>query len=179
VTVLRDPGTIDLSPAAVGKPASLRSAAFPTALSITLSLSDEANIQGTKTPRKKERGHSAAVQSVRGLGTRRNAIDLTFTIVYHKLITCYMDLSADGSGLIPSDLDVEHGLVGWLIVDSHCNVTLPASSSSSRMTKEFMRSSRPTASIENGLDRERPASRGARARRSGRWTAAAAAPASA
>src|ERR1700689_5217433 len=46
VTVLRDRGTIDLSPAAVGKPASLRSAAFPTAVPITSSLLEESNIQG-------------------------------------------------------------------------------------------------------------------------------------
>src|ERR1700685_1872952 len=46
VTVLRDRGTIDLSPAAVGKPASLRSAAFPTAGPITCSLLEESNLQG-------------------------------------------------------------------------------------------------------------------------------------
>ncbi len=32
-----------------------------------------------------------------------------------------MDLSADASGLIASDLDVERGLVGCWIVDSHCS----------------------------------------------------------
>jgi hypothetical protein len=32
-------------------------------------------------------------------------------------------VSADGSGLIPSDLDAERGLVGGLIVDSHCSDT--------------------------------------------------------
>src|SRR5580658_2225814 len=48
VTVLRDRGTIDLSPAAVGKPASLRSAAFPTAVPITSLLLEESNIQGHK-----------------------------------------------------------------------------------------------------------------------------------
>src|ERR1700733_7673947 len=48
VTVLRDRDTIDLSPAAVGKPASLRSAAFPTAVPITSSLLEESNIQEHK-----------------------------------------------------------------------------------------------------------------------------------
>jgi hypothetical protein len=42
------PGTIDLSPAVGGKPASLRFAAFPPTTSITPSLFEEANIQGTK-----------------------------------------------------------------------------------------------------------------------------------
>jgi hypothetical protein len=46
VTVLGDLDTIDLSPAAVGKPASLRSAAFPTAVPITPSVFEESNIQG-------------------------------------------------------------------------------------------------------------------------------------
>jgi len=32
-----------------------------------------------------------------------------------------MDLSADVSGLIPSDLDAERGLVGGLIADPHCS----------------------------------------------------------
>jgi hypothetical protein len=32
-----------------------------------------------------------------------------------------MDLSADGSGLIPSDLDAERELVGPQIVDPHCS----------------------------------------------------------
>jgi hypothetical protein len=31
-----------------------------------------------------------------------------------------MESSADGSGLIPSDLDAERGRVGWLFVDPHC-----------------------------------------------------------
>jgi hypothetical protein len=30
-----------------------------------------------------------------------------------------MDLRADGSGLIPSDLNAERGRVGWLNVDPH------------------------------------------------------------
>ena len=32
-----------------------------------------------------------------------------------------MELSADGSGLIPSDLDAERGRVGCLFVDPHCS----------------------------------------------------------
>jgi hypothetical protein len=32
-----------------------------------------------------------------------------------------MDLSADGSGLIPSDLNTERGLMGCLIVNPHCS----------------------------------------------------------
>jgi hypothetical protein len=36
-----------------------------------------------------------------------------------------IELSADGSGLIPSDLDALRQRVGCLIVDSRCNVTLP------------------------------------------------------
>src|SRR5580692_1540413 len=59
VTVLRDRGTIDLPPAAVGKPASLRSAAFPTVVPITPSVLEEANIQGTKTQRKTKKQLSA------------------------------------------------------------------------------------------------------------------------
>jgi hypothetical protein len=31
------------------------------------------------------------------------------------------DLSADGSGLIPSNLDAERGLVGGSIADPHCS----------------------------------------------------------
>jgi len=46
--VFEDPDAIDLSPAAVGKPASLRSAAFPTAVSITTCVIDLLNIQGAK-----------------------------------------------------------------------------------------------------------------------------------
>jgi len=30
-------------------------------------------------------------------------------------------MGADGSGLIPSDLDGERGLMGWLIVNPHCS----------------------------------------------------------
>jgi hypothetical protein len=36
-----------------------------------------------------------------------------------------MELIADVSGLIPSDFDAERRLVDCLIVDPHCNVTLP------------------------------------------------------
>jgi hypothetical protein len=36
------------------------------------------------------------------------------------------DLSADGSGLIPSNLNAESGLVGGLIADPHCS-DLPSS----------------------------------------------------
>jgi hypothetical protein len=36
-----------------------------------------------------------------------------------------MDLSAAVSGVIPCDLDAERGLLGWLLVDPQCSVTLP------------------------------------------------------
>ena len=51
MAALKDPDTIDLPLAAVGKPASLRSAAFPTAMSITPCVIDLLNIQDTKTRR--------------------------------------------------------------------------------------------------------------------------------
>jgi hypothetical protein len=96
---------------------------------------------------------------MRGLGTRPNAIDSTFSIFYNKLNK--LNSIADGSGLIPSDIDARRGLVGCLIADSrcvdpYCNAILPKrlSSSSILITKDFMRSSRPTASIESSLFRE-------------------------
>jgi hypothetical protein len=36
-----------------------------------------------------------------------------------------MELSADGSGVMPSDLDAQRRLVGCLFVDPHGSVTLP------------------------------------------------------
>ena len=44
-TAFEDPDAIDLPPATVGKPAPLRSAGFPTAMSITPSVPDKSNIQ--------------------------------------------------------------------------------------------------------------------------------------
>ena len=93
-----------------------------------------------------------------------------------------MDLSADGSGLIPSDLDTERGLMGCLIVDPHCSdptSSLPQTRfplltlrdllgfSGSRVNRVL------TARIENGRV-EKAGSRSSR-----RWTAAEAPPASA
>jgi len=71
-----------------------------------------------------------------------------------------MDSSADASGLIPSDLDAERGLVGCLIVEPHCSdptSSLPQTRFPLLTLREFVGFSgsrvnrMQTARIENGM----------------------------
>jgi len=86
-----------------------------------------------------------------------------------------MYLSAEGSGLIPSDLDAERGLVGCLIVHPRCNASLPVEQFFDSRLRKFYALIQAIRAA--GPHRERPALRVARienvmARSCLRWTAA-------